>query len=84
MPLSAASATRLAPGLWLVLCVGPLMGAAAGMMDGGLKRAVALTGRPRLLNLLHGFYGAGTAIEPLVVTGAIIAGSLRPANGEIL
>jgi len=69
----------VAPGLWLVLSVGPLMGAAAGMMDGGLNTAVALTGRPRLLNLLHGFYGVGTAIGPLVVTAAIIAGSWRPA-----
>jgi fucose permease len=69
----------VAPGLWLVLCVGPLMGAAAGMMDGGLNTAVALTGRPRLLNLLHGFYGIGTALGPLVVTGAILAGSWRPA-----
>jgi fucose permease len=69
----------VAPGLWLVLSVGPLTGAASGMMDGGLNTAVALTGRPRLLNLLHGFYGVGTAIGPLVVTGAIIAGSWRPA-----
>ena len=69
----------VAPGLWLVLSVAPLTGAAAGMMDGGLNTAVALTGRPRLLNLLHGFYGVGTAIGPLVVTAAIIAGSWRPA-----
>jgi fucose permease len=69
----------VAPGLWLVLCIGPLMGAAAGMMDGGLNTAVALTGRPRLLNLLHGFYGIGTALGPLVVTLAILAGSWRPA-----
>jgi len=69
----------VAPGLWLILSVGPLTGAAAGMMDGGLNTAVALTGRPRLLNLLHGFYGVGTAIGPLLVTGAIIAGSWRPA-----
>ena len=69
----------VAPGLWLVLAIGPLLGAAAGMMDGGLNTAVALTGRPRLLNLLHGFYGIGTAIGPLVVTAAILAGSWRPA-----
>lgn len=69
----------VAPGLWLVLSAGVLTGVAAGMMDGGLNTAVALTGRPRLLNLLHGFYGLGTAIGPLVVTGAIIAGSWRPA-----
>jgi fucose permease len=68
-----------APGLWLILSVGPLVGAASGMMDGGLNTVVALTGRPRLLNLLHGFYGVGSAIGPLVVTGAILAGSWRPA-----
>jgi fucose permease len=69
----------LAPGLWLILTIGPLLGAAAGMMDGGLNTAIALTGRPRLMNLLHGFYGIGTAIGPLVVTAAILAGSWRPA-----
>jgi len=69
----------VAPGLWLVLSVGPLMGVAAGMMDGGLNTAVALSGRPRLLNLLHGCYGLGTAVGPLVVTIAIVAGSWRPA-----
>jgi fucose permease len=68
-----------APGLWLVLSVGPLVGAASGMVDGGLNTAVGLTGRTRLLNLLHGFYGVGTAIGPLVVTVAIVAGSWRPA-----
>jgi fucose permease len=68
-----------APGLWLVLSVGPLVGAAAGMVDGGLNTVVALKGRPRLLNLLHGFYGVGTAIGPLLVTAAILAGSWRPA-----
>ena len=68
-----------APGLWLILTIGPLLGAAAGMMDGGLNTAIALTGRPRLLNLLHGFYGIGTALGPLVVTAAILAGSWRPA-----
>ena len=75
----AAIGYAVAPGLWLVLSVGPLVGAAAGMTDGGLNTVVALTGRPRLLNLLHGFYGVGTAIGPLVVTVAILAGSWRPA-----
>ena len=75
----AAAGYAAAPGLWLVLSVGPLMGAAAGMMDGSLNTVVALTGRSRLLNLLHGFYGVGTAIGPLVVTVAILAGSWRPA-----
>jgi len=68
-----------APGLWLVLGVSVLPGVSAGSMDGGLNTAVALTGRPRLLNLLHGMYGVGTAIGPLVVTAAILTGSWRPA-----
>ena len=69
----------VAPGLWLVLSVSVLLGVSAGMMDAGLNTAVALTGRQRLLNLLHGAYGVGTAIGPLVVTAAILTGSWRPA-----
>jgi fucose permease len=69
----------LAPGLWLVLVASALTGVSAGLMDAGLNTAVALTGRPRLLNLLHGFYGVGTAIGPLVITVAILTGSWRPA-----
>ena len=48
-------------------------------MDAGLNTAIALTGRQRLLNLLHGAYGVGTAIGPLIVTAAILTGSWRPA-----
>jgi len=69
----------VAPGLWLVLGVSVLLGASAGLMDGGLNTAVALTGRQRLLNLLHGAYGVGTALGPLLVTAAILTGSWRPA-----
>lgn len=69
----------VAPGLWLVLGVAVLAGAAAGMMDAGLNTAVALTGQRRLLNLLHGAYGVGTAVGPLLVTAAVLTGSWRPA-----
>ena len=62
-----------------MLGVAVLLGVSAGMMDAGLNTAVALTGRQRLLNLLHGAYGVGTAIGPLVVTAAILTGSWRPA-----
>ena len=72
-----------APGFWLVLGVAVLAGAAAGMMDAGLNTAVALTGRQRLLNLLHGAYGIGTAIGPLVATAAILTGSWRPAYAAL-
>jgi fucose permease len=74
----------LAPEFWLVLAASVLTGASAGMLDAGLNTAVALTGRARLLNLLHGFYGVGTAIGPLVITAAILTGSWRPAYLALL
>jgi fucose permease len=74
-----AAGFALAPGLPLVLGVAVLGGAAAGLMDGGLNTAIALSGRQRLLNLLHGSYGLGTAIGPLIITAAILTGSWRPA-----
>jgi fucose permease len=74
----------VAPGIWLVLAASVFTGAAAGLMDAGLNTAVALTGRPRLLNLLHGAYGVGTAIGPLIITAAILTGSWRPAYLALL
>ncbi|MDQ2812533.1 MAG: MFS transporter, partial [Actinomycetota bacterium] len=74
----------VAPGMWLVLAAAVLTGAAAGMMDAGLNTAAALTGRRRLLNLLHGAYGVGTAIGPLIITAAILTGSWRPAYLALL
>ena len=74
-----AAGYAFAPGFGLVLGVAVLGGAAAGLMDAGLNTAIALSGRSRLLNLLHGAYGVGTAIGPLVVTVAILTGSWRPA-----
>ena len=47
------------------LGVAVLFGLAAGTTDGGLI-PLGLSGRQRLLNLLHGAYGVGTAIGPLV------------------
>lgn len=74
----------IAPVIGMVLGVALLFGLAAGMMDGGLNTAVGLSGRPRLLNLLHGAYGVGTAIGPLLVIVAVLAGSWRPAYFGLL
>jgi fucose permease len=63
----------------MVLIGGLLMGMAAGLLDTGLNTVIALSGRLRLLNLLHGAYGVGSAIGPLVVTAAILITSWRPA-----
>jgi fucose permease len=74
----------VAPGLWY-LCGGALLlGAAAGLMDGGLNTAIGLQGRRRLLNLLHGSYGLGTALGPLLVTAAVLIASWRLAYAALV
>jgi fucose permease len=80
----AAAGFALAPGLWLVIGVAVLAGAGAGLLDSGLNTAVGLSGRQRLLNLLHGCYGIGAAAGPLVVTAAILTGSWRRAYVALL
>ena len=75
----AGTGYALAPHLWVLFAVAVLWGLAAGMMDGGLNTAVGLSGRSRLLNLLHAAYGVGTAIGPLLVTAAILLSSWRSA-----
>ncbi len=75
----AGTGYALAPQLWVLFVVAVLWGLAAGMMDGGLNTEVGLSGRSRLLNLLHAAYGVGTAIGPLLVTAAILLSSWRLA-----
>src|SRR5437868_9039671 len=57
--LAAAGATLLATAAvwWMVLVGALLIGAAAGLLDTGLNTVIALSGRLRLLNMLHGAYG---------------------------
>ena len=75
----AGAGYALAPHLWVLFAVAVLWGLAAGMMDGGLNTEVGLSGRSRLLNLLHAAYGVGTTIGPLLVTAAILLSSWRSA-----
>ena len=75
--VGAAALIASAPVLAAVIAAGLAFGLAGGAMDSGLNAAVGASGRNRLLNLLHGFYGVGTMVGPLVVTAAIVAGSWR-------
>ena len=66
--------------VWAMVLIGALLaGMAAGLLDTGLNTVIALSGRLRLLNMLHGAYGVGSAFGPLVVTAAILITSWRPA-----
>jgi fucose permease len=74
----------LSPAFWAFVLAGTAIGVTAGLLDSSLNTAVALSRRNRLMNALHGCYGIGTAIGPLVVTVAILAVSWRPAYGVLL
>lgn len=55
-----------------------LLGAASGSVDAGLNTVVASGHSARVLNFIHGAYGVGTVIGPILVTAAIAAsGSWR-------
>jgi fucose permease len=55
-----------------------LLGAASGSVDAGLNTVVASGHSARVLNFIHGAYGVGTVIGPILVTTAIAAsGSWR-------
>lgn len=69
----------------VLVAAGFLIGTAAGFLDSAVNTMVALSGRNRLLNLVHGCYGIGSTAGPLVVTGALLAvGSWRPAYGFLV
>jgi fucose permease len=70
-----------APAFWAFVLAGTAIAIAAALIDSSINSAIALAGRNRLLNLVHGSYGIGTTIGPLVVTAAVLAISWRPAYG---
>lgn len=71
----------LSPAFWAFAVSGVGIGASAALIDGSLNTASALSGRNRLLNMLHGSYGIGTSLAPLIVTAALLAGQWRAAYG---
>ena len=81
---AAGAGFAVAPDFAVILGIALLFGVAAGFVDGGLNTAIGLSGRRRLLNLLHGAYGVGAAIGPLVVIVALLSGSWRPAYVVLL
>lgn len=74
----------LAPSLWAFLTCSAGIGAAAGLYDSTVNTSVAMAGRNRLLNFLHGCYGIGSSTGPLVVTAAILFSSWRVAYGAMV
>jgi len=81
---AAAVGFALTPGFGALAATAVLFGISAGTVDGTLNTVVGLSGRTRMLNALHGAYGVGTSIGPLIVTAAVVTGSWRPAYLALL
>lgn len=82
--VAGAAGFAVSPSLALLMPAAAGLGLAAGLIDGGLNTVVGVGGRSRLLNLLHGAYGVGTAVGPLLVTAALLAGrGWRPAYAAL-
>ena len=62
----------------LVVCF-VCLGLCSGLIQAALSAAVSLWSRNRLMNALHGSYGAGAALAPLLVTAALALWSWRLA-----
>ncbi|MGM0675090.1 MAG: MFS transporter, partial [Spirochaetota bacterium] len=69
---------------WIPVVVGAgVLGAGAGMLDGGLNAYAAERFRPRDLNWLHAAYGVGATVGPLLMT-PIVASSLSWRVGYVV
>ncbi len=81
MAATGAIVIVLSPAFWTFVLGGAAIGLSAALIDGSINSAIAMAGRNRLLNLVHGSYGIGTTVGPLVVTGSVLLVSWRPAYG---
>lgn len=77
---AVAMALWVATASWTVLLVAALiLGVSRGAIDAGLNAYVALHGGVRRLGVLHGSYGIGTSLGPLLVLASLASGTWRPA-----
>jgi fucose permease len=73
-----------APAFWLLAVGTFVLGIAFGAVDAGLNTVVANAGSNRALSLIHGAFGVGTVVGPILATVAIVAGgSWRIAYGVL-
>jgi fucose permease len=79
-----ATGIVLSPAFWAFVISGTAIGAAAGLLDSSVNTSTVLAGRTRLLNFLHGCYGVGTSLGPLIATAALLVGSWRASYGAVI
>jgi fucose permease len=74
----------VAPSYWAFVLPGVAIGLAGGLWDSAVNTSMALAGRNRLLNFLHGCFGVGTSLGPLIITAAVLVGSWRTGYAALV
>lgn len=64
----------VAPDWWVMLVCGLLAGLGAGAIDAGINAYTAAHFAPRVMSWLHGSWGFGAALGPVVMTSVLAAG----------
>ncbi len=64
----------VAPGWWVLVAFGVLAGWGGGAIDTGLNIFVASTRTVRIMNWMHGMFGVGATLGPLIMTTVVSAG----------
>jgi fucose permease len=72
--VASCAGYALAPYWWVMLLCGLLAGLGAGAIDAGINAYTAAHFAPRVMSWLHGSWGLGAALGPLVMTTVLTAG----------
>lgn len=64
----------IAPSWLVMVALGLLTGFGAGAIDAAINTHAAVRYSPRLVNVLHAFYGVGAAAGPALMTAVLTAG----------
>ncbi|MFM7675224.1 MAG: hypothetical protein ACKO5F_06500 [Synechococcus sp.] len=85
VPLAALVLYATAPGWWLMVAGGIVVGMGIGLVDAGINTAVAQqAAAARLIGPLHGFYGLGAFAGPAIATTVLaLGGSWRLVYGVL-
>ena len=62
---------------WVAVVGIAVLGGAGGIIDSALSSIVSMSGGDRMMSLLHGIYGAGAALAPLIIAAWTAGSSWR-------
>jgi fucose permease len=66
----------LAPHWWVTLLCGLLAGLGAGAIDAGINAYIAAHFPARVMSWLHGSWGLGAALGPIIMTAVLVGGQV--------